>query len=125
MAKNQGKMNGRPTRSRPPKKRSVQFPKGTIDEALERVGLMDIEAMEALGVSSSTWFRWKRNDAIPVNQLYEVSTLLGLPEPATDDDIPRTPWFVMRTLEQFDARLARLEAHLLKEAGGRRPPRSS
>lgn len=123
MARSQGSTNGRPTRDR--RARSVQFPEGTLAQAVADRDLMDVEVMEALGVGSSTWFRWKRTDRVPVNQLYNVSTLLGLPEPASDEDVPRTPWFVMRTLESLDARIATLERHLLEGDRSRRKPRSS
>lgn len=126
MAKKQGQANSRPQRERKPRKaRTVQFPAGTIADAVTERGLMDVEVMEALGVSSSTWFRWKRQDRVPVSQLYNVATLLGLPEPVTDDEVPRTPWFVMRSLEMMDARIARLEQHLLKAEPARRSSRSS
>lgn len=127
MAKSQGTDKRRPAAKpkRERKSRSIQFPEGTLAEAVTERGLMDVEIMEALGVGSSTWFRWKRTDRVPVSQLYNVSTLLGLPEPSTDDDVPRTPWFVMRSLESLDARIARLEQHLLDGSHqDRRRPRS-
>lgn len=114
---------GRPKRERA--SRSIQFPEGTLDAAVIERGLMDVEIYEALGVGSSTWFRWKREDRVPTARVYDVTTLLGLPAPVTDGDVPRNPWFVMRTLESFDARIARLEQHLLGEGQGRRRPRSS
>ena len=127
MAKSQGTNKRRPAAKpkRERKSRSIQFPEGTIAKAVADRGLMDVQVMEALGVGSSTWFRWKRTDRVPTNQIYSVTTLLGLPEPVSDGDAPRNPWFVLRMLEDFDARLARLERHFGEEAPARRRPRSS
>lgn len=119
---NKSRPAARPKRER--KSRSVQFPEGTIAKAVADRGLMDVQVMEALGVGSSTWFRWKRTDRVPTNQIYSVTTLLGLPEPVTDEVAPRNPWFVLRMLEELDARLARLERHLGEEAPARRRLRS-
>lgn len=123
-----GTGSSRPKRER--KARSVQFDKGTIAQAVADRGLMDVEVMDALQVASSTWFRWKRSDRVPISQVYNVTQLLGLPEPASDDGVPRSPWFVMRMLETLDAevaqlgkRLERVEAHLAA-GGGRAASRS-
>jgi len=103
-------------------RKSVYFGGEVLDKARKRLGMTNEEVWEELGVGETTWMRWKRDGAVPVERLTDVVLLLELPMPkGMDGDIPLTAWKMLtagteatEALEKIEANLRRLTARVRK-----------
>lgn len=94
-------------------RRVVFFDEGALDRARREHGLTNDQVVEQLGVSETTWMRWKRENAVPIERVTDVVLLLGLDEPeGMAEDVPRTPWVILRGIEGVLAGLHRIEERL-------------
>lgn len=102
-------------------RRNVYFGTEVLDNARRRLGLTNDQVWTELGIGESTWMRWKREGAIPLERLTEAVLLLELPEPdGLSPDVPRNAWQLLRSGQQVAEGLANVDARLrrIEEALG-------
>lgn len=99
---------------------SVSFPPGTLKDACEQLGLTSREIRFEMGISESTWARWKETDRIPIERLTDVVLMFELDEPeGLENWIPRIAWRYLAAvrqatgdLEELLRRIGRIEDRL-------------
>ena len=99
-------------------KKAIPFDRQVVTAAIAQAELSHSAVARELGVPLRTWMRWMEKGAIPAGYVTDVVLLLGLPEPPEEVDVPRTPWLVLRKLEEVVARVERVERRVDGEAPG-------
>ncbi len=95
-----------------------------ITAALEKAGLNHSSAARALKVPLRTWMAWMEKGRMPTGHMTNVALLLGLPEPEGEINSPRTPWVILRRVEDLVARLDLVEEQIRQVRDARDHPRS-
>lgn len=92
--------------------RTVPVDRAQIDAAIAQAGLSHSAVARELVVPLRTWMRWMEKGEIPAGHITNVALLLGLPEPDAGVNVPRTPWVVLRRVEDLVDRLDLVEEQL-------------
>lgn len=99
--------------SRPPRKktppvnrgrqvRSVKISKDALDRAARKQGwATNGQAAAGVGVSESSWMRWRRAGAIPEDRITDVALRLGMPPPRGLREPQRMAWDIKETLSSL------------------------
>lgn len=99
-------------------RKNVHFGSEALDRARRDAGLTNREIWEELGISETSWMRWKRTGEVPLEKLDAVVTLLRLERPnGLSDDIPQRSWGISamnETIQRLDRRVRRIEAQLAR-----------
>lgn len=89
----------------------VNFGREQLLAAREASGLTNAEIAQRLGVSTSTWDRAVRTGMVQDEHRLSLVALFGIPMPDGYEG-DRTPWIMLRALEDISAALLRIEQRL-------------
>lgn len=81
--------------------KTINFGTDTLDRARERLGLTNRNVWEGLGVSETTWMRWKRTGRVPVEAVTAVVLFLDLEQPpGMPDYAPTLGWAIRENVRE-------------------------